>query len=91
MAGDTPNEELAIPNTTYLLLSPRQIEKVFTDCVYDLDRILVVDGIDILPDGFRVRSHDLYGQLPAIVMQNSGDTFQEKKGLETKPANCLLS
>jgi hypothetical protein len=26
------------------------IDKVFTDCVIDLKQILVLDGIDILPD-----------------------------------------
>ena len=53
------------PNS--LALRPGSIEKVFTDCVMDLGRIVVLDSIDILPDGFRVSCHDLYGQLPEIV------------------------
>jgi hypothetical protein len=80
MTNDNP-EELASLNTTYPSLKPRQIEKVFNECVEDLNRILVFDGVDILADGFRVRSHDLYGQLPEIVMQNSGDTFWDKDRL----------
>jgi hypothetical protein len=43
----------------------------------------VLDGIDIISDqsGFRIRSHDLHGQLPEIVIQNSGDTFRDKDRL----------
>jgi len=44
----------------------------------DLRQILVIDGIDILPDGFRIRCHDLHGQLPETVMKNGADTFQDK-------------
>lgn len=42
-----------------------------------------MDGIAILPDnsGFRVRSHDLLGPLPEIVVKDSGDTFQDKDRL----------
>ena len=65
----------------YLALSPGTIEKVFTDCGMDLRRILALDGIDILPDGFRVRSHDLCAQLPEILMKISSDTFRDKDRL----------
>jgi hypothetical protein len=61
-----------------LLLKSKQIEKVFTDCAIDWKQILVLDGIDIQPNGFRIRSHDLYGQLPEITMKNSGDIFRDK-------------
>jgi hypothetical protein len=63
------------------VLRPVTIEKVFNDCVNDLNQILIIDGIDLLPDGFRVRTHDLHGLLPEIVMENSGDTFQDKERL----------
>jgi hypothetical protein len=65
----------------YSALRPATIEKVFPDCVMDLKQIIVLDSIDILPDGFRIRCHDLHGQLPEIVMENSGDTFQDKDRL----------
>jgi hypothetical protein len=74
-------DELAEAKTSYLALPPGSIEKVFTDCVMDLKQIIVLDGIDILSDGFRVRSHDLHSQLPEIAMKNSGDTFQDKDRL----------
>jgi len=45
--------------------------------VMDLEEVIVLDGIDILPDnsGFRVRCHDPHGPLPSIVTKDSGDTF----------------
>ncbi|MBN1568332.1 MAG: hypothetical protein JXA73_10840 [Acidobacteria bacterium] len=64
-----------------MALRPGTIEKIFTDCVMDLRRILVLDSIDIQPNGFRIHSHDLHGQLPEISIENSGDTFQDKDRL----------
>ena len=59
------------------------MEKTFTDSLMDLQEVIVLDGIDILPDstGFRVRSHDLHGPLPQIVVVDSGDAFQDKDQL----------
>jgi hypothetical protein len=54
----------------------------------EIQRIVVLDGIDILPDGFRIRCHDLRGQLPEIVMKNSGNTFKDKDWLSN--AACKL-
>jgi hypothetical protein len=67
----------------YLALHPATIEKTFTDAVMDLKEVVVLDGIDILPDnsGCRVRSHDLHGQLPEIVVKDCGDTFLDKDQL----------
>jgi hypothetical protein len=70
-------------------LRPSTIEKVFTDCVIDLKQILVLDCIDILPDGFRVRCHDLHGQLPEIAMDNSGDTLQDKDRLGNETCKLI--
>ena len=67
------------PVRDYTRLKAIEIEKVFMLTVLDLDWIFVFDGADILPAGFRVRSHDLYGLLPEIVMQNCGDTFLDKE------------
>ena len=83
--GDTSTA--IMPN--YLSLRPASIEKVFTDCVMDLKRILVLDDIDILPDGFRIRSHDFHGQFPEIPMKNSGDTFQDKDRLGNEVCKLL--
>ena len=81
MASDDNSKGPTRTMPANLALRPRKIEKVFTDCVMDLKEILILDSIDILPDGFRIRCHDLHGQLPEIVMQNSGDTFQDKDRL----------
>ena len=81
MASNDNSERLTRTMPANLALRPGTIEKVFTDCVMDLKEILILDPIDILPDGFRIRCHDLHGQLPEIVMKNSGDTFQDKDRL----------
>jgi hypothetical protein len=67
----------------HLALHPATIETTFIQCVMDLKEVIVLDGVDILADnsGFRVRCHDLYGQLPEMVVKDSGDTFQDKDGL----------
>lgn len=54
-----------------------EIEKVFTQFAIDLKEILVLDGIDKLEDpiGFRIRSHDLYGPLPDIVIEDTCDRY----------------
>ncbi len=75
-------------NARYLALGPGTIENVLTDCVMDLKEVVVLDGIDILPHGFRVPSHDLHGPLPVIVVENSGDTLLDKDQLSI--AACKL-
>ncbi len=77
--------------TGYLALRPEAIEKTFTDAVMDLKKVVVLDGIDILPDdsGFRIRSHDLHGPLPEIVIEDSGDTFQDKDRLSREACKLV--
>jgi hypothetical protein len=52
---------------------------------------IYLDGIDILPDrsGFRVRSHDLHGPLPEIVVQDRGDTFLDKDRLSNQACKLV--
>ena len=47
-----------------------EVEKAFVQVAIDLHAIIVLDGIDQLksPSGFRIRSHDLHGPLPDIVV-----------------------
>jgi hypothetical protein len=75
----------------YLALRPETIEKTFTDAVMDLQEVIILDGIDTLPDhgGFRVRSHDLHGSLPEIVVKDSGDTFVDKDRLGNQACKLL--
>jgi len=73
-----------------LVLHPATIEKVFTDCVW-IKEVVVLDGTDILPDesGFRIRCHDLHGPLPEIVAKDSGDTFQDKDRLSKEACKLI--
>jgi hypothetical protein len=77
---------VAQPN---MFLRPGIIERVFTECMLDLGHILVIDWIDMFPDGFRLRSHDLHGPLPEVVIANSGDTFQDKDRLGNETFKLL--
>ncbi len=70
----------------YVTLRPGTIEKVFTDCVMDLKKVVVLDGIDILPDGFRVRRHDLHGPLPERLRTVATSSWT-KIGWELRPAS----
>jgi hypothetical protein len=47
-----------------------ELEKAFTQTVIDLQRIIVLDEIQILPDdtGFRIRCHDRHGPLPELLI-----------------------
>jgi hypothetical protein len=55
----------------YLTLRPETIERVFTDAVMDPREFIILGGIDIILDksGFRIRSQDLRGKLPEILMR----------------------
>jgi hypothetical protein len=86
--ADNSDESIAIAPAN-LALRPCTIEKVFTDCVMDLKQIIVLDGIDIRHDGFRIRSHDLHGQLPETSMENSGDTLKDKDRLSNESCKII--
>jgi hypothetical protein len=75
----------------HLTLRPETIEKTLNDCVMDLKEVIVLDDIDILPDnsGFRVRSHDLHGLLPEIVIEDSGDAFRDKDRLSNQACKLI--
>lgn len=54
-----------------------EVEKALVQVAIDLKEILVLDGIDLLPDlpGFRIRCHDLHGPLPDTVIEDTGDRY----------------
>jgi hypothetical protein len=70
-----------LPFQDYNTLRPNQIETVFFLTVLDLKQILVLDDIDIVPVGFRIRCHDLNGPLPELWRDNTGNTFEDKDWL----------
>ena len=65
----------------YSKLQSPEIERIFFQTVLDLKQILVLDRIDFLPQGYRMHCHDLYGPLPEILINHSGDTFLDKERL----------
>ncbi len=60
------------------LLTPEKIEKEFIQVAIDLKDVIVLDGVDPLHDQqrYRIRSHDLYGTLPAIEIEDTGDRLK---------------
>lgn len=57
------------------------IERTFLQTlVDDLGEVVILDGIDELEDGYRIRSHDLRGPLPEIFIAHgtelSGEDLQ---------------
>jgi len=59
-------------------LHPYTIEKEFNANTSVLNDVIVLDGIDLLdhPPRFRIRTHDLHGPLPDIVVEDTGDRLQ---------------
>ncbi len=58
-------------------LTPEKIEKEFVQVAIDLKDVIVLDGVDQLPGNrFRIRSHDLYGPLPAIEIEDDRDRLK---------------
>ena len=58
-----------------IYLSASEIEKEFLLATIHIKQIVVLDGIERVeePPGFRIRSHDLYGPLPDVVVSDTGD------------------
>jgi hypothetical protein len=61
----------------YLRLRDTEIEKAFTQVAIDLKMFIVFDGLDRLenPIGFGIHSHDPFGPLPDIVIEDTGDRY----------------
>jgi hypothetical protein len=68
-----------------------EIEKAFIQVVGELKEILVLDGIDQFtdPPRCRIRSHDLYGPLPNIMIKDTGDRYPVLDGIEREAAKLI--
>jgi hypothetical protein len=75
----------------YVKLRTSEIEKVFVHAPIDLKEILVLDGIDQLsdPPGFRIRSHDLYGPLPDVLIHDTGDRYPVLDRIQNEAAKLI--
>jgi hypothetical protein len=73
MKGQSKSDNTAPRFPIYL--GALQIEKEFLLAIVHLKRVVVLDGIERTTDplGFRIRSHDLYGDLPEIFISDNGD------------------
>lgn len=65
-----------------------EIEKAFVQAIIDLKEIVVLDGIDQLTDspGFLIRTHDLYGPLPDILIKETGDRYPVLERIQNEAA-----
>ena len=55
------------------LLSTAEIEKLFVVVTTALCVTITLDGIDRLPEGFRIRCHDFHSPLPDIEIESTPD------------------
>src|SRR5437867_6606467 len=74
-------------------LSSSEIEKEFVLAAVHLKQIVVLDEIERVaePPGFRIRSHDLHGPLPDVVVSDTGDrtAILEKVSTEAAKLNAI--
>jgi hypothetical protein len=55
------------------LLSEAEVEALFVRVTAALCVTITLDGVDRLPEGFRIRSHDSYSPLPDIEIESTHD------------------
>ena len=53
------------------LLSEAEVEALFVGVTTALRVTIILDGVDRLPEGYRIRSHDSYGPLPGIEIDST--------------------
>ena len=58
------------------LLSEAEVEAQFVEVTIALCVTISLDGVDRLPEGFRIRSHDSYSPLPDIKIEGNQNTEQ---------------
>lgn len=58
------------------LLSKAEVEALFVQVTTALCVTIILDGIDRLPEGYRIRSHDSYSPLPDIEIESTHNLEQ---------------
>jgi hypothetical protein len=58
------------------LLSEAEVEALFVQVTTALCVTIILDGVDSLPEGYRIRSHDSYSPLPDIEIENTHNIEQ---------------
>jgi hypothetical protein len=57
-------------------LSKAEVEALFVQVTTALCVTTILDGVDRLPEGYRIRSHDFYSPLPNIEIESTHDRAQ---------------
>ena len=60
-----------MPQPVHKLLSETEVEALFVGVTTALCVTIILDGVDRLPEGYRIRSHDSYGPLPDIEIDST--------------------
>ena len=58
------------------LLNEAEVEALFIGVTTALCVTIILDGVDKLPEGYRIRSHDYYGSLPDIEIDSTHNMEQ---------------
>ena len=58
------------------LLSEAEVEALFVQVTTALRVTIILDGVDKLPEGYRIRSHDSFGSLPDIEIDSTHNMEQ---------------
>ena len=58
------------------LLSEAEVEALFVQVITALRVTIILDGVDKLPEGYRIRSHDSFGSLPDIEIDSTHNMEQ---------------
>jgi hypothetical protein len=59
------------------LLSEAEVEALFVGVTTALCVTIILDGVDGLPEGYRIRSHDSYGPLPDIEIDSTHHNIEQ--------------
>ena len=65
-----------MPQPVQELLSEAEVEALFVGVTTALCVTIILDGVDRLPEGYRIRSHDSYGPLPDIEIDSTHNMEQ---------------
>jgi len=60
-----------VSQPVHKLLSETEVEALFVGVTTALCVTIILDGVDRLPEGYRIRSHDSYGFLPNIEIDST--------------------
>jgi hypothetical protein len=83
------NCRILIPSTQKLQIP--DIKREFVGFLSDLNQEVTLDSIDLLEEkkSFRIRSHNVYGVLPDIIVPETGNRYEVLDRLDTEIARLV--